>query len=251
MNNSIDIINKNKAEEESGGTSDGTTYGRDESGVFSDDGDFFCPADFDEPNSSRLREPQVAYGRKKNPGEFTLQDYYALPEDVRTELIDGVIYDMAAPALYHQSIAAELTTVFRNYIHGKDGQCLALSGPVDVQLNCDDKTMVQPDVLIVCDPDKIRKHVVFGAPDFVVEILSPSTKEKDRTLKLRKYREAGVREYWIVDPDREEVEVYLFQDPELITLPRVYRFQDIIPVGIYGGDCRVDFARVSRRFPGM
>lgn len=206
----------------------------------------FCQNDFDDPESLRLREPQTAYGKKKRQGEFTLEDYYALPDDVRVELIDGVIYEMAAPVFNHQTIASRLTVAFIRYIDEKHGKCKAVAGPVDVQLDCDDRTMVQPDVLILCNMDQIKNGVVYGAPDLVVEVLSPATKKKDRTIKLRKYREAGVREYWMIDLKREEVEVYIFQDPEMATLPRVYGFGDVIPVGIYGGDCRVDFADVSR-----
>ncbi|MCD8119096.1 MAG: Uma2 family endonuclease [Lachnospiraceae bacterium] len=198
-----------------------------------------------------LKEAEVAYGRKKKQGEFTIEDYYALPDDERVELIDGVIYNMSAPVASHQSIVAGLTTAFCNYVESKNGDCEVFPGPIDVQLDRDDRTMVQPDVLILCDRDKLKNGIIYGAPDFVVEVLSPSTSRKDRIIKLRKYREAGVREYWMVDIKRKEVEVYIFQNPELATLPRVYGFEDIIPVGIYGGDCVVDFSRISRRISWM
>lgn len=204
------------------------------------------PDNSDDVESTRLREPEVAYGRRKQQGEYTLEDYYALPDDMRVELIDGVIYDMSAPTFAHQSIVVGLSSAFLDYIRRKNSKCRVVASPIDVQLDRDDRTMVQPDVLILCDKNKLRNGVVYGAPDLVVEVLSPSTKFKDRTVKLRKYREAGVREYWMIDLNREEVEVYLFQNPDLDTLPRVYRFDSIIPVGIYDGDCKVDFAEISR-----
>ncbi|MCD8119230.1 MAG: Uma2 family endonuclease [Lachnospiraceae bacterium] len=196
--------------------------------------------------ATRLREPEVAYGHRKQQGEYTLEYYYSLPDDMRVELIDGVIYDMSAPTFAHQSVAADLCVAFATYIRSKHGSCKAVPGPVDVQLDRDDRTMVQPDVVILCNKDKLRNGVIFGAPDLVVEVLSPSTGKKDRTVKLRKYREAGVREYWIIDMKRKEVEVYVFQNPELATLPKVYKFDSVIPVGIYGGDCKVDFSEISR-----
>ena len=91
------------------------------------------------------------------------------------------------------------------------GHCKAFVAPVDVQLDCDDKTMVQPDILIVCDPDKLIKQCVFGAPDFVAEVLSKSTKNKDMNLKLMKYKRAGVREYWLIDTENEKVITYFLR----------------------------------------
>lgn len=113
--------------------------------------------------------------------------------------------------------------------------------PLDVQLDCDNKTMVQPDMVIICDYNKLRKKNVFGAPDFVIEILSGSTRKKDSIKKLQKYENAGVREYWIVDPDKKKVIVYEF---EVEMSPTIYGFEDRIPVGIFGGDCIVDFTEI-------
>ena len=113
--------------------------------------------------------------------------------------------------------------------------------PLDVQLDRDDRTMVQPDVLVVCDRSKVVRRCVYGAPDFVVEILSPSTWEKDMYVKLGKYESAGVREYWIVDPKKKRVLVYDFEHTDF---PALYTFTDQIPVGIFAGECRVDFASI-------
>ncbi|MCD8074815.1 MAG: Uma2 family endonuclease [Lachnospiraceae bacterium] len=181
------------------------------------------------------------YAVTKHQGEYTLEDYLALPEDQRFELIDGVIYDMASPTYIHQAIGDSLQALFNAYIRENHGACRAFTAPVDVQLDCDDKTMIQPDVLIVCDYGKLRSGRIYGAPDLVVEILSPSTSKKDRSLKLTKYKRAGVREYWIVDPDQKRVFVYEFEKSDSYV---IYSFEDSVPVGIYDGKCRVDFRQI-------
>ncbi len=196
---------------------------------------------FEETAPVLLSEALAEYAVSKRQGEYTLEDYLTLPEDQRVELIDGVIYDMAAPTLIHQAIAIAILTRFANYIAGKRGSCLAFTAPVDVQLDCDDKTIVQPDVLIICDSSKLRRERVYGAPDLVVEVLSPSTSRKDRSLKLTKYKKAGVREYWIVDPVQKLVFVYELEKGDSY---KIYSFEDSVPVGIYSGDCVVDFAQI-------
>lgn len=105
-------------------------------------------------------------------------------------------------------------------------------------MDCDDKTMVQPDILVVCDENKINKEGIFGAPDLVVEVLSPSTRKKDMSVKLAKYMGAGVREYWIVDPDAKRVIVYDWEREEILN---IYGFGDKVPVGIFDGKCEVEF----------
>ena len=119
-----------------------------------------------------------------------------------------------------------------------------LHAPMDVQLDCDDRTVVQPDILIVCDRKKFKNGRVFGAPDFVVEVLSPSTRKKDIQIKTRKYRNAGVREYWMVDIEKEQIIVYRFEKSDLAA---IYTFQDKIPVGIFDDECEVDFAEVAEK----
>lgn len=192
---------------------------------------------------SMVCEPAVKYGEKK-PGEYTLEDYYALPEDVRAELIDGEIFIMEAPTVPHQVLVMETCRQLMNYIEEQGGDCLALPSPLDVQLDCDDKTMVEPDVVVVCDRDKVVRKNIYGAPDLVIEILSPSTKSRDMILKLGKYQAAGVREYWIVDPDKKRVLVYDFAHDEY---PAIYSFEDAVPVGIYEGKCQVDFKKIYER----
>ena len=110
-----------------------------------------------------------------------------------------------------------------------------------MQLDKDDKTIVEPDILIVCDRNQITRSGIYGAPDFVIEILSESTKKKDSYLKLMKYQNAGVREYWIVDPEKKKVIVYDFEQEEN---PPIYGFDTQVPVGIFGGKCQVDFSKI-------
>ncbi|MCR5793519.1 MAG: Uma2 family endonuclease [Lachnospiraceae bacterium] len=168
----------------------------------------------------------------------TMEDYLALPEGTRIEMIDGVFYDMAAPTVVHQRIGAMIFNVFENHINKNGGKCIAAVAPTDVQLDCDDKTMVQPDVLVVCDRDKIIKARVVGAPDLIVEVLSPSNWFMDIIKKKDKYKNAGVREYWIVLPEHKKVLVYHFESSSDYT---EYSFEDRIPVAIWNNKCEVDF----------
>lgn len=191
---------------------------------------------------SSLREEASGYHVKKQ-GEYTLEDYYALPDDNRIELIDGVIYDMSAPSLTHQSVAGEIYRQIANFILENKGNCKAFVSPVDVQLDCDNKTMVQPDVIIVCDRDKITDKCVVGAPDFVLEVLSPATRSKDCIKKLDKYMEAGVREYWMVDIKQQKVIVYQFESE---IYPVIYGWDQIIPIGIYEGKLIIDMRMMSK-----
>lgn len=186
-----------------------------------------------------IRE-EGAYRTEKS--SFTLKDYYALPDGRRAELIDGRFYDMAAPTTGHQAACMQISMQIYHFISRKKGKCRVYVAPVDVQLDCDDKTMVQPDVLVVCGKDKIRRRCIMGAPDFIIEILSESTQRKDMSLKLHKYEAAGVREYWMVDIDRRKVIVYFFGKEGC---PAIYGMRDKIPVGIYDGGLQIDFALVE------
>lgn len=176
-------------------------------------------------------------------GSYTLDDYYALPEDQRVELIDGYFYEMLAPTFGHQTIGGEIYRQVANYIMDKGGSCRPFIAPVDVQLDCDERTMVQPDVGIVCDPDKIKRFGIYGAPDFLVEVISPSTKKKDYTKKLAKYMEAGVREYWILDPYQKRLLVYFFEGD---VFPAIYGLDQPVPVGIYNDDLVIDFTNIAK-----
>lgn len=195
---------------------------------------YFDPDNQESSEKGYVAERALAYGKQQ--GQYTLEDYYALPEERRVELIDGVFYDMTAPSVPHQFAIGDIHMQVRDYIRGKGGNCLPLQSPVDVQLDCDDRTMVEPDLLILCDRDKLIRRCIMGAPDFVLEVLSPSTKRKDAILKLKKYREAGVREYWMVDLRKERTVAYYFEEDEL---PVIYGADDEIPMGIYGGELKI------------
>lgn len=179
--------------------------------------------------------------RGKKQGEYTLKDYEAIPDEYRVELIDGVIYDLNTPTTIHQQLAFEISIRLREYIRQNKGLCMVLPSPVSVQLDEDDRTMLQPDVVVCCVRDKILRSHVYGAPDMVIEILSPSTRKKDMGLKLKKYITARVREYWMVDPDKKKVVVY---DLEHNELPAIYGFEDQVPVNIFAGKCQIDFSEI-------
>ena len=182
---------------------------------------------------------QNFHGKKQ--GQYTLEDYQALPDDCRAELIDGVIYDLNTPTTIHQQIAFEISIRLREYIRKNRGMCVVLPSPVSVQLDEDDRTMIQPDIVVCCDREKILRSHVYGVPDMVIEILSPSTRKKDMGLKLQKYISAGVREYWMVDPDKKKIVVYDLENNEL---PVIFGFKDQVPVNIFGGACQIDFTEI-------
>ncbi len=173
--------------------------------------------------------------------EKTIDDYIALPEGTRIELIDGKFYDMAAPTTIHQALGLEIGFVLKEYIRDNNGECVPFVAPTDVQLDCDDKTMVQPDVLVVCDRSKITKARIVGAPDLVMEVISPSRVTVDIFIKVQKYKNAGVREYWLVFPEEKMVMVYDFEKSDI---PVHYSFEDSIPVSIWDGKCSIDFRRI-------
>lgn len=144
--------------------------------------------------------------------DFTVADVDALGDDVRAELIDGQIFLFASPKPIHQMLAGEIYRKLMNYIDEKGGDCEALIAPMDVYLNYDDRTRVEPDVIVFCDQDQIHEDACYGAPDLVVEVASKSTKRRDYGIKMLKYRTAGVKEYWIVEPDQRNITVYWFED---------------------------------------
>lgn len=176
-------------------------------------------------------------------GSYTVDDYRALPDERRVELIDGYFYDMAAPTFTHQSIGGEIYRQIANFIMDRGGSCRPFIAPVDVQLDCDERTMVQPDVGIICHEERIQHFGVYGAPDFLVEVLSPSTRRKDSIKKLDKYLEAGVREYWILDPDQKRLLVYFFESE---VYPKIYGLDQQVPINIYDGALSIDFSNILK-----
>ena len=162
---------------------------------------------------------------------YTIEDIYALPDGERAELIDGKIYYMAPPNTKHQRLVHFFDREIGNYIQSKNGECEVFPAPFAVFLNEDDTNYVEPDISVICDKDKITDKGCNGAPDWVIEIVSPGNKTMDYFAKLFKYRTAGVREYWIVDPMKEMITVYRFEKETM----EQYSFGEDVPAGIYEG----------------
>ena len=173
---------------------------------------------------------------------YTTDYIYSLPEGQRAELIDGVVYDMAPPSRIHQKISGELYTSINNHIKSKKGTCEVYHAPFAVFLNSDDKTYVEPDISVICDTNKLNDRGCNGAPDFIIEVVSPSSRKMDYSTKNALYSEAGVREYWIVDPAKERTTVYRYEED---AAPMIFTFEQSITVGIYG-DLNVNIAELLR-----
>ena len=188
--------------------------------------------------SDAAKSPSRSRLPYKKQGDYTLEDYYAIPDDVRAELIDGVLYDMSTPRLTHQMIKDSIFFQLYAFIKKRKGPCRVVT-EFAVQIDRDVRTMLTPDIIISCNRDVQKNRCLFGAPDFVAEVLSPSTRQKDLTIKLNKYWSAGVKEVWFVDPSHESVVVYELPDNPI---PRVYTFFDSVPVGIWQGKCKVDLS---------
>ena len=171
---------------------------------------------------------------------YTIDDIYSLPEGKRAELIDGHLYYMAPPSTKHQRITGKLFNVISNHISEKGGDCETFISPFAVFLNENDKNYVEPDISVICDCDKITDNGCTGAPDWIVEVVSPGSRRMDYLIKLFKYRSAGVREYWIVDPDKNRITVYYFED-EFI---EEYTMSDKVKVNLYD-DLEINFSTLD------
>ena len=171
---------------------------------------------------------------------YTIDDIYNLPEGQRAELIDGDIYMMATPSTNHQRLVKEFTYLIENYIRRNNGECEIFPSPFAVFLNANNEIYLEPDISVICDKNKLTDEGCMGAPDWIIEIVSPSSRAMDYNKKLLKYGTAGVREYWIVDPMRQLIMVYNF---EYDTFEQ-YSFSDKVKAGIYE-DFEIDFAGMS------
>ncbi|MCI9436143.1 MAG: Uma2 family endonuclease [Lachnospiraceae bacterium] len=171
---------------------------------------------------------------------YTVKDYYSLPENVRAELIEGQFYYMAAPSRIHQKTLNFLNTEINLYIRSVKCSCEVYPAPFAVKLFKDDKTVVEPDISVICDMNKLTEKGCTGAPDWIIEIISPSTSSHDYIYKLNLYAKAGVREYWIVNPLDQSVYVYFWEKEVFHT--QSYTFRDKIKVNIYD-DLWIDFAQ--------
>ena len=198
-------------------------------------------------NKSLLKE-SLNYHTTKKTGSFTIRDLERMKEtaddDVRLELIDGIIYHLNTPDAIHQIMIGEIFVRLRDHIIKHHGECIPLFAPFGVQLDCDDKTFLQPDLLVVCDKDKITPPCLYGTPDLIIEVLSPSTRRKDLTVKVPKYLSSGVKECWMVDPAKKSVLVYTSDSPEI---PTIYGFNSKIPVSIWNGQCEIDFNEIYEK----
>lgn len=163
---------------------------------------------------------------------YTIEDIFALPDGERAELIDGQIYSMAPPNTIHQRILMNLAGDIREHIKKRGGSCEVFPAPFAVFLNKDDRNYVEPDISVICDKDKINDKGCAGAPDWIIEVTSPSSTRMDYAIKLFKYRTAGVREYWIVNPMKKAIQTYIFEGEEDSNL---FSFDDEIPVHVLGG----------------
>lgn len=175
------------------------------------------------------------------PETITLEQYEALPENIRAEVFNGQIYYMSSPSQDHQTISMELSTILNIYLKSKNGPCRVFHAPFDVKLNDAPLTIVQPDLMIVCDKNKLDGKRCNGAPDFIIEIVSPGNPTDDYIRKAYYYESYSVREYWIVDPRRKTVTVNYFEK-DMLNIQ--YSFDSTIKVNIYD-DLFINFSEIA------
>jgi Uma2 family endonuclease len=166
---------------------------------------------------------------------YTYADVLEWDEDVRAEIIDGDIFMIAPPVRFHQDIIWEMSRQFGNFLQGKP--CKGYAAPFGVRLfpldDQSDDTYVEPDMVVVCDSSKLDAKGCNGAPDLIIEVLSPSTARQDRVVKFRKYLEAGVREYWVVNPEEKTVQVHVLDNGRYVT--KTYDETDEVQVTVLPG----------------
>ena len=180
--------------------------------------------------------------------QYTFADVLSWGEDERIEIINGEAFMMATPTTTHQIISGEIFRQLSNYLEGK--KCKAISAPFGVRLFEQDGdgpenvgTVVEPDISVVCDRKKIDKRGCKGAPDLIIEVLSPSTQRHDQLVKLNLYQQAGVSEYWIVDPENTTIHVFLPDDNGFFRIHEVYGQHDVAKVNVLDG-CFIELNKV-------
>lgn len=161
---------------------------------------------------------------------YTITDIYNLPDGKRAELIHGRLFMMAPPNRLHQELIMELSATIRQHIKENSGSCKIYPSPFAVYLNADDSTYVEPDISVICDKNKLTDSGCNGAPDFIIEVVSPSSRKMDYITKNALYSDAGVREYWIVDPEKRRTMIYRYEED---ATPMIVPFEHPIPAGIY------------------
>lgn len=184
-----------------------------------------------------LQREELFMGTDKKKG-YTVADIEALPEGKRAELIDGEMFEMACPTFTHQDMLNWMNVRIAMYIMEHKGPCRVLPAPFAVYILNDDRNYVEPDISVICHRDKVDEKGCHGAPDWAIEIVSPSSKHMDYVRKLALYETAGMREYWIVDPQQQSITVY---DLEHKTGPILHSFDEKVKVGIYE-DLFLDFS---------
>lgn len=182
---------------------------------------------------------QISLGRElfmvlEGGKKYTVDDIIALPDGERAELIDGEMFMMAAPTMTHQDILGWMYISIYNFIKSQKGKCKVMPAPFGIFIKKDEKNYVEPDITVICDRDKLDDQGCHGAPDWAIEIVSPSSVTMDYERKTKLYREAGVREYWIVDSKKENVTVYLFEGEEIKSCTE-YTFTEIVPSTVIEG----------------
>ena len=166
---------------------------------------------------------------------YTSEDYWGLPESRRAELIDGQLYDMAPPSRIHQEIISAMNAVIYHYLKSRGGNCKVYPAPFAVNLDSRDTNWVEPDISVICDKNKLTGRGCSGAPDWIIEVTSPSTQSHDYLKKLWLYQKYGVREYWIINPTTKNVMVYDFEHGKSAS----YSFDDPVPAAIYHSDLKI------------
>lgn len=174
------------------------------------------------------------YTKDLEPKKVSYNDILKYDKEKRYELIDGIPYLMSGPSVFHQKILFEIAMQIGNYLKGK--KCKVFVAPLDVKLSGeeDDKkefNVVQPDIMVVCDSNKIKNKNILGAPDMIIEILSNSTAQHDRLRKLNLYQKYGVKEYWIVSPDEHVITVFLLNEENIYTI-KAYYLDDKIKINV-------------------
>ena len=178
----------------------------------------------------------------RNGKYMTVKEYYSTNLDVFIELVEGRVFDMVSPNRMHQTLAGHIYRKIADYIDSNHGDCKVYPAPFDVQLWADKDTVVVPDISVICDPDKLDDHGCVGAPDLIIEIVSPGNFRHDYIRKLNLYLDAGVREYWIVDPMKKEIFVYILETDAYDL--QAYTFDDTVPFYIYPG-LSIDFSKID------
>ena len=185
----------------------------------------------------------MALPQLKEKAYYTYADYLGWEEDFRAELYDGELIMMAPPLRVHQGVSGELFFQIRSYLQGK--KCKVYPAPFAVRLfpekDDSDTTVFEPDIVVVCDSEKLDAKGCNGPPDLVIEIVSPSSVKYDRVYKFRKYQKAGVKEYWIVDPETKTVQVCILENDRYVVA--AYDETEKVPVFVLEG-CEIDLSGV-------